>query len=259
MIGIFQGLTLAAVAVLFILVILLGLYIWNLSSRVEENHRAGIETSGNEFDTMVLDNIQERLKVLETKKPGEGPRGPIGYTGEQGPPGEPGRRGEPGPPGRTLIMNMDDMFQGQDELTIFKKIYETSLNDAEQLDVLNSNYSTPEDCSTAIEKLKDNQEQNAKDISNMISLKKLKDEVTALCREVFESYERYIKLFEKVYLAKDDSSEADRRSLSDECRNALRAFQRKLEEFNVKLDLITEKRKEFMLGDKIPGAEAPAE
>ena len=47
---------------------------------MEENHRAGIETSGNELTIHGSRQHSGAPRVLETKA-GEGPEGPIGYTG----------------------------------------------------------------------------------------------------------------------------------------------------------------------------------
>lgn len=256
MLTVYAILAIFAVAIFLLMAAVAYLWYNSRSSDTLENPPDAALTGVTESNAALqlqVEYLKSKIEELEARKPEQGERGPIGYTGDQGIQGEQGPPGERGPPGRTLIQDINELFQGNDEIELFKKIQSTIIDDATALDTVTSGYADKEARVNAIDRVKETLERNAKNFFGVNKLRQAKKEASDLCREVFAAYEKYVRSFENLYRLMDSASgasEDEKRRAGNVCKADLRSFQTKLEDFNSKLNLITEKKREFFLGEK---------
>lgn len=251
---------LAIIGFFIFLAVLLGIYIYtvvqirSLGKRIVSLEEKDVETSGN-MDLSNLPDFNEfskRIDALEKIKEKPGRPGEHGKKGDPGPQGEPGKNGEPGPPGRTLIRDINELFDGRDEITIFRNIGDSVPNDLSQLDLIGSQFASSKERQTAINEVKSTLEKNAKNLFGMNKLRKMKEETQDLCRSVIESYEKYIHSFEKLYQAQQREEKEDEViALAIVCKADLKSLHHFISSFYEKLDTITTKKREFFLGEKV--------
>jgi hypothetical protein len=212
--------------------------------------------------------INEKIKAMESLKlqPGpqgpQGERGPIGVPGMIGPPGEKGPKGDQGPMGRTLVKDINDIFSPQDEIEVFAKIEDTIKDDMEELNVACSTFASEDEKRKSVLRIRDNLEKNAKNLFGITKLRKLKEETNELCKEVLLNYRRYVESVEKLYNMNEATEDADKKRYAISSKADLTVFQRKIIQFNENLRVLTNKKREFFLGDKMEddatlGAEDP--
>lgn len=197
-----------------------------------------------------IENIIDRIHVLELKK-NNGPQQVVKYLPADPPiPGDPGKPGPPGPRGRTLIQDINELFDGRDEIEVFTKLQERIPSDIDELETITSSFTGDEDKTKAIENIKKTLEKNAKDFFGISKLRKLKQETNELCQEVILAYKNYIKAFEKLHKVRESGSVDDKVQEAIACKIELKKFQHLIDKFNLNLTTLTEKKREFFLGDK---------
>lgn len=245
---------LAIIAFFIFLLILLGISIYtivqirSLIKRIVSLEEKNVEKSGGmesgNLDMSSFDELLKRIDVLEKKKDKPGRQGDPGKRGDPGPPGDPGKDGEQGPPGRTLIRDLNELFDGRDEISVFKNIGESVPNDLSQLDLIGSQFVSSKERRIAINEVKSTLERNAKNLFGMNKLRKMKEETQDLCKSVIESYEKYIRSFEKLYQAQQHEEKEDEIvALAIVCKADLKSLHHFISNFYEKLDMITTKKK----------------
>ena len=116
-----------------------------------------IEKSGRSVQESYIDEKFEELAKIKSQQGERGPageRGPQGDMGSMGPPGEQGLRGKEGPIGKSLIVNIDELFTGKDEIDVFKKIQESIPLDEDEINVICSNFTTKNEKKNSISNIK---------------------------------------------------------------------------------------------------------
>lgn len=238
------------VAIFTLLSLIIGYLFHNLykvSKKVESLDK--ITFSGNVSETSdAIEKISNRIHLLELKKNER--QQVVKYLPADPPiPGDPGKQGPPGPRGRTLIQDINDLFDGRDEIEVFTRLQESIPSDINELETISSSFSTDEDKAKAIEDIKKTLEKNAKNLYGISKLRKLKQETNELCQEVILSYKKYVQAFEKLHKVREGPSD-DKVQEALACKIELKNFQNKIDRFNTNLATITEKKREFFLGDK---------
>lgn len=251
----------ALFGVLIILGILAYMYMTNgkleqKMNKILEESREMVKSGDHLNEEFILEKLREveDMKAKGGQMGPQGPQGVPGMLGETGPPGEMGPQGPPGPMGRTLIMDMEKLFEGQDELDVFHSLKNSISSDLDNLDRVTLSYVPEEDKLACVEKVKGSLEKNAKNLFGISKLRKLKEETAELCKEVIISYERYVRSFEKLYRMDDSegsTSAADRKKTALVCKSDLESLQSKIDRFTDSLDLMTRKKREFFLGEQV--------
>lgn len=223
----------------FIFSLIIGYLLYKIN-KISAIENSVIKSSSKELE-LDINKIEERLRKVELKQP---------LAIEPRIPGERGPQGEQGPPGRTLIQDINELFDAKDEIEVFKRIQKGVTSDLEELENIASVYSDDNARLEAIEKIHETLTVNAKNLYGISKLRKLKKETSELCKDVMASYEKYIKSFAKLHKSRELSTEEKMKN-AEECKIDLRAFQHKIDKFNENLDIITQKKREFFLGEKI--------
>lgn len=208
-----------------------------------------IKVSGKNSNTSdAIENIIDRLHLLELKKNDR--QQVVKYLpAEPAIPGEPGKRGPAGPRGRTLIQDINELFDGRDEIEVFTRLQESIPSDINELETISSSFVSEDDRVKAIEDIKKTLEKNAKNFYGISKLRKLKQETNELNQEVMQAYKSYIQAFEKLHKVREGSAD-EKIQEAISCKLQLKNFQQKIDKFNSNLSTITEKKREFFLGDK---------
>lgn len=218
-----------------------------LSSELETLNTSHVNSLPNSSSN---EKIEERIRLLELKKSDHPPQQIIKYLpSETVIPGEPGKQGPPGPRGRTLIQDINQLFDGKDEIEIFTRLQDRIPSEFADLDTVISTLSTDEEKAKSIEEIKKTLEKNAKDLHGVNTLRNLKKETNDLCSEVIISYKKYIDSFEKLYRSQEGTAD-DKIQQALACKIELKNFQNKIDKFNTNLRIISQKKKDFFLGDK---------
>lgn len=196
-----------------------------------------------------IDKKFHELESIKSQRGPPGPRGEIGPPGPMGmmgPPGEQGPRGFEGPQGRTLVQSIDDITKGQDDIQVFKELEQGIMDEFENLNVVASNFASPEERREAINNIKAQLKKNTQNVKTMIHLRQLKSELSKTGEEVFRRYHKYLKSFETLHDAPEDTDVAELKKLSGYAKSDLTAFQKKIIDFNQGLETLMTETKKYM-------------
>lgn len=241
------------ITILFSLILFTIIGVLYLLYRVYNLESSNNITLAGEDNNEDIIRLEKRIFELENKESRVGPIGPRGLSGEPGIQGEQGIQGPPGPTGRTLIQNIEDLFEGKDEVELFRDLESSIQKEMENIDNISSNYSSDKEMKECANNIKVILENNAKRMYGISKIRDLKKETSDLCKEVLLDYQHYIKSFEEVY-SNLESGRSDKnhiKPIASKCKDDLKIFSDKLIRFNENLRLLIEKKKEFFMGDKI--------
>lgn len=241
---------------LFLLLSVIAGYLYYKMKKLSDEVRILSESSGitlpvsGSENCNVIDKLEERVRLLELKK-NNSPQQIVKYLPAEPPiPAEPGKPGPPGPRGRTLIQDINQLFDGKDEIEVFTRLQENIPTEMNELEIISSTLSTDEEKNKSIEEIKKNLERNAKNLYGINNLRTLKKETHELCSEVILRYNKYINAFEKLHNIRESGSPDDKIQEALACKIELKNFQNKIDKFNTNLSIISQKKREFFLGDK---------
>lgn len=235
------------VAFVLILACFFGMgYLYYKISEIPKNQDA-VQNAASFEDLENL--VSNKINSIKVEKGPQGPPGPVGPRGEMGIQGESGKRGPEGPKGDTLIQDGEELFSGLDDIKLFEIMEENVFKDQENLNNVTAAFASNKERKEAIDKIKENMKECACNVHDFANIRDLRNETRDMTKDVLSSYERYCRAFEKLYHSEDDDE--TKKALGNACRAELNIFQDRILKYNQNLKLLNEKRKKFLLGEKV--------